>query len=47
LAGPDDDLEDEERGDKDDAVALPLDFEDALRALLAVDPRDAEDEAEN
>jgi hypothetical protein len=40
MSGPDDDLEDEGREGKDDPVALPLEFEEALKALVAVDPAD-------
>lgn len=40
LTGPDDDPDNQESQGKDDGVALPLDFEEALKALLAVDPDD-------
>jgi hypothetical protein len=42
LGGPSDNPP---ASDSDEPVALPLDFEDAMRALLAVDPA-AEDDTE-
>lgn len=36
MSGPDDDEIDE----RDEPIALPLEFEDALAALLAVNPDD-------
>lgn len=40
------DLEDQDSKDRDDPVVIPLDFEEAMKGLLAVEP-DEDGEPEN